>query len=716
MAIETQTKNRRAAAVCLALALITFILYWPVRHNGFTNFDDNGYITENPRVYTGLNLSNICWAFTHIHAGYWIPVTWMSHMLDCQLFGLNPGPQHLVSVVIHIATSILIFLWLLQLTGAMWRCAFVAALFAWHPLHVESVAWACERKDVLSAFFWMLTLIAYTQYARALVSSNIRRAMLHYLLALLGFACGMMSKPMVVTLPCVLLLLDFWPLARFAPWGPAFNIQNISKLLLEKIPFFAISAAGSVIGFWTQKSAGAVSTDTLSSRVANALGSYIRYISKFFWPTDLSVFYPFPQHGVAAMAITGAVLILACSIAFIVLSRQWPYLFVGWFWFLGTFVPVIGFIQSGSQSMADRFIYIPSIGLSILITWGVADVCASRQWKRFPALVSITALAACIVITSIQIKYWRSSITLFRHALDVTTDNYVADACLGQALDVEGRDREALKYCQDAVRINPDYPPGQFFLGVVLWKQGDINAAFARLNAAALAAPGDAGFLYNLGKFLLEHGYPDKAAERFRKIINDNPDFTELPETCNALGKALLKEGKLQQAADQLSRAVQLEPSNPQFHYDLGTVLLATARPNDAINEFSKAIALQPGFVSAQQNLAVALAGQNRFPEAIAHFTKVEQLQPNDPDSYFDLGLTFLKNHQPTNAATQFFCELELSPAETKGHYRLAQALAQQKNFSQAVSEYRKTLQLTPTFTEAKKELDQILAAHPELR
>ena len=715
MANEAQTKNRCTVAICLALALITFVLYWPVRHNGFTNFDDNGYITDNPHVYTGLNLSNVVWAFTHIHAGYWIPITWMSHMLDCQMFGLDAGPSHIVSVLIHIATTILIFLWLLQLTGAVWRCAFVAALFAWHPLHVESVAWACERKDVLSAFFWMLTLIAYTQYARALASSNIARATLHYGLALIWFACGMMSKPMVVTLPCVLLLLDFWPLDRFAPWGPKFNIQNIAKLVLEKIPFFAISAIGSIIGFWTQKSAGAVSPDTLSSRVANALGSYIRYISKFFWPSDLSVFYPFPEHGVIAMAIAGAILLLACSIAFIVLSRQWPYLFVGWFWYLGTFVPVIGLIQSGSQSMADRFIYIPGIGLSIVITWGIADFCASRQWKRFPAVASIVSLAACIAITSIQIKYWRSSITLFRHALDVTTDNYVADACLGQALDVEGRDREALKYCQDAVRINPDYPPGQFFLGVVLWKDGDINGAFKRLNAAALAAPRDSGFLYNLGKFLLEHGYPDKAAVRFQAAVDD-PDFSELPEAHNALGKAFLEQGKLQQATDQLSRAVQLEPSNPQFHYDLGTVLLTDSRPNDAINEFSKAIALKPDFVSAQQNLAIALAGQNRFPEAIAHFTKVEQLQPNDPDSYFNLGLTFLKKHQPANAATQFSCELELSPAETKGHYRLAQALAQQNNFSQAVSEYRKTLQLTPNFPDAKKELDQILAAHPELR
>jgi tetratricopeptide (TPR) repeat protein len=706
------TKNQWFAAICLVLAVGTFLLYLPVRHNGFTNFDDDGYITQNPHVTSGLNWANVRWGFTHVHSAYWIPLTWISHMIDCQLFGLNAGRHHLVSVLFHIANTLLLFWWLSQFTGAIWRSAFVAALFAWHPLHVESVAWACERKDVLSAFFWMLSIITYSYYAKLWTSGRRSMAITNYLLALFFFACGLMSKPMVVTLPCALLLVDLWPLERF--WTRAgFSARKLSMLLLEKVPFIALAAAGSAIGFLTVTGGGAVSGDTLSYRVTNALASYIRYISKIFWPTDLSIFYPFLTHGLLALAITSVVLLTVCSIAFVLLSRQWPYLFVGWFWFLGTLAPVIGVIQAGSQSMADRFTYIPGIGMFILVTWGLADFFGSQAGKKFLAAAAIGALAACLALTSIQIRYWRSSITVFRHALAVTTDNYVADACLGQALDAIGDDDDALGYCQNAVRTDTYYSPGHFFLGIVLWKKGDTKDAYDHLNIASKTDGSNPIVQYNFGKFLQEQGRLNEAAARFNAALQDEPDFAEAH---NALGKTFLKQGKWEPAASQLSQAVMLAPANAQFHYDLGTVLLQNSRVDQAIAEFSEAVRLKPDFAQAYENLAVALASQGKLDQAIGQFSKVVQLQPEDSEARFNLGFALLQNHQPATAAAQFSEEVRLTPNETKAHYRLAQALEQQNNFTQAVIHYRQALRLTPGFPEAKKELDEILAAHPELR
>lgn len=704
------TKAQTLGLIGFALVAGTLLLYCPVTHDAFTNFDDDGYITGNPHVRDGLSWPGILWAFKSGYAANWHPLTWISHMIDCQLFGINhPGAHHLVNVLFHAGNTLLLFVLLNYLTGAMWRSAFVAALFAWHPMHVESVAWAAERKDVLSAFFWMLTLLAYARFVKSQKpnpSSVEFASSPFYWLALFLFACGLMSKPMVVTLPFVLLLLDFWPLQRF-------HHSALKRLIVEKIPFFLMAFAASVVTFLVQKTGGAVSSDPLSFRVLNALWAYERYIAKLFWPTNLAIVYPFETHGLLALGIVAALLLAICSLAFIVLSSRKPYFFVSWFWFLGTLVPAIGVIEVGSASMADRYSYLPSIGLFILVTWGLADFLESRGRQNLLVPAAVAALGACLVLTWIQIGYWRNSITLFSHAVAVTTDNYVADACLGQALDVAGDESDALKYCSDAVRIDPDYPPGQFFYGVVLWKTGDTTNALNCLNVAAKSATHDAGFQYTLGKFLLEHGWVDKATARFTAALEDDPDFVE---AYNALGKALWKEGQVQPATDQLSRAVALQPNNPQFHYDLGTILLADSKKDQAIDQFSKAIQLQPDFPLAEQNLAVALAAEGRIGEAITHFSRMVELEPNDPDARFNLGFAYLSNHQPVEAAAQFTEEIKMTPNETKAHYRLAQAMAQQNDLSDAVSQYRQTLQLTPNFPDAKNELEVILVAHPNLR
>ncbi len=700
------SRKQLTTAICFALAVGTFALYCPILRDDFINFDDNAYVTGNAHVKAGLTKSGIIWAFKNGYAANWHPLTWISHMMDCQLFGLNPAGHFLINMLFHTANTVLLFILLNYMTGAIWRSAFVAALFAWHPLHVESVAWASERKDVLSAFFWMLTLLAYAGYVRAKSSRHQLSSAINYLLALALFACGLMSKPMVVTLPFVLLLLDFWPLGRF-------SLPAIPKLLMEKIPFFALSIIGCVITYLVQKNGGAVTGDSLSFRVMNVLGSYLGYISKLFWPVDLAIFYPFPAHGMLGMAIAGMLLLGFCSVTFILLSGRWPYLFTGWFWFLGTLVPVIGIVEVGSASMADRYSYLPSIGLFILVTWGMADFFESKREKTIPAALATAVLIACVALTSIQIRYWRNNLTLFSHALAVTTDNYVACACLGQALDVLGHEDEALKYCQLAVKIDPNYPAGQFFLGEVLWKKGQVAQALNHLQLAVQTAPDNSDFQYNLGKFLLEHGQPDQAILRFNAALKADPDFAEAH---NALGKTFLKEGKMQPAADQLSQAVALAPDNAQFHYDLGTVLLALAKPDKAIDEFSEAIRLQPDFVLAHENLAAALAEEGKLPQAIEHFSKVAQLQPNNPEAYFNLGFAYLNNRQPAPAAAQFTEELRLTPNETKAHYRLAQALQEQNQLPQAVFEYRQALRLTPSFPNARTALNEILAAHPQLR
>ncbi|MGH8024233.1 MAG: tetratricopeptide repeat protein, partial [Limisphaerales bacterium] len=539
----------------------------------------------------------------------------------------------------------------------------------------------------------------------AIPQSATRVSILYYCLALLCFVCGLLSKPMVVTLPFICLLLDFWPLQRF-------KATMLSRLILEKLPFFALSGMECVVTYLVQKHGGAVVVnDPLSFRVSNALWAYERYIAKTFWPTHLSIVYPYVHGGLAVLAIGSALLLAVCSIAFIGLSRRWPYLFTGWFWFLGALVPVIGFVEIGPASMADRYTYLPDIGLAILATWALADLL--RRQKIIAVAIGILALAACVVLTSIQIRYWRDSITLFRHAIAVTKANAVACACLGQALEVAGQEGEALAYCQKAVRIDPLYPAGQFFLGQVLWKLGNPSEALSHLQTAARSAPDNPGFQYNLGKFLLERGQTNEAIGRFKAALNDEPGF---PEAHNALGKAFLKQGAFPKALDQLSQAVRLEPGNAQFHYDLGTVLLARSSPARAIAQFTQAIRLKPDFASAQENLAVALAGQGDMDGALDHFARAVELQPKDPEAHFNFGFARLNNHQPAEAAKQFQEELRLTPNEPKAHYRLAQALRAQNELPRALSEYRKTLKLAPDFAAARHEMDEILAAHPQLR
>ena len=479
--------------IILALVAATLVSYWRVGNNDFVTYDDLDYVVQNPHVQT-MNYDTIIRTFTSTDNANWHPLTWLSHMVDCQLYGLNPRGHHLTNVFFHIANTVFLFLLFVRMTGATWRSAFVAALFALHPLHVESVAWVAERKDVLSTLFFMLTLLAYARYAE-------RPALARYVTVFCTFALGLMAKPMLVTLPFVLLLLDYWPLGRCAFGGqtgteedPGRGTQSVAYLFLEKVPLFLLAAASSCVALYAQKSFGAVVALGLAPfefRVENALVSYVAYIGKMFWPTGLVFLYP-PVMLPMWQVIGSALLLAAITIAVIRWARPFPFLSVGWLWFLGTLVPVIGLVQVGVQSMADRYTYIPLIGLFVIVAWGVPTL--AKNWchhRRVLAVSAIGILAVFSVCTWRQTGYWKNSIELYSHALKFNNDNYIAHEYLGNALADQGRYEEAISHYEEFLRINPDYEVVHYRLGIALEKLGRIDEAIGQYQEALRINPAD---------------------------------------------------------------------------------------------------------------------------------------------------------------------------------------------------------------------------------
>ncbi|HEV2320537.1 MAG TPA: tetratricopeptide repeat protein [Verrucomicrobiae bacterium] len=555
-AVRTRPAQREVLgtiAICVALAVGTIALYCPVLWHGFINYDDPDYILNNPHVNTGLTRPGIVWAFTHAYAANWHPLTWISHMMDCQMFDLHPGGHHLINVLFHAANTVLLFVLLNDLTRARWRSAFVAALFGWHPLHVESVAWASERKDVLSAFFWMLTLLCYARYALGKAessssseSSGRNPSPFQFLaspacwLALFFFACGLMSKPMVVTLPFVLLLLDFWPLQRVnaSTLSPRQSLAKAGqRLIAEKIPFFVLVAASCAVTLSVQHNAMWSSASLpFPFRIANTVMSYVRYLSKIFLPTNLALIYPYPHSWPQASVVISAGVLCLLTAVSVLQAKRSPYLAVGWFWFLGTLVPVIGLVQVGVQSMADRYTYLPSIGIFILVTWGFSDLVASLARKMETcAMAGAAALIACLVLTSVQLRYWRSDLALFSHTVAVTTDNYAADDCLGKTLHNLGFPKQAQLFYDEAIQLEPDYPLAQFDAGINLLSLNDPTGASNHLATAVQLWPGNAVMQYDFGVFLSQHGRPKDAAAHLQAALAIQPDFPQARRQLDAL-------------------------------------------------------------------------------------------------------------------------------------------------------------------------------------
>jgi len=645
--MEARLNNWRTAFLCFILALVTLALYGPAIYCDFVNYDDPDYVTNNEIVQRGLTRDGVAWAFQKSHGSNWHPVTSISHMIDCQIFGVRAGGHHFTNLFFHVLTTLLLFLVFKRMTGALWRSAFVAALFAFHPLHVESVAWVSERKDGLSAFFWVLTMWAYVRYAEGkspkskvqspqsekerptfniqrskFKAGEIRHSMFNvecsmfYFLALLFFALGLMSKPMLVTLPFVLLLLDFWPLHRMSkvqgpkskverkrPWTLDFRLWT--SLFLEKLPFFALALISCVVTFFVQRGEGAVEhwdTLPLDRRLGNALISYVRYLGKIFWPSDLSVFYPYPDAWPSWQIIGAAIILITITTIVLWQARSRPCLAVGWFWFVGTLIPVIGLVQVGIQSLADRYTYLPGIGIFLMIAWGIAEMDARRSRGKTIALgaAAVLVLAGCFLVTAKQLRVWRNSETLFQHALDVDNQNVVAHVMFAQVLEKENKPDDAVTHYRAALKIKPGFPQMYYNIANVLVGQKKLTEATTNYLQALQMRPDYPEAHQNLAVTLDMQGKFNEAAEHYLIALQAMPNDPDLHQN---FGGSLIERGKLDEAIEHYQAALQLRPDSPEAHYNWGVALVRQGKRAEAVLHFQEAFRLRPNYTAARQQL-----------------------------------------------------------------------------------------------------------------
>lgn len=564
----TPPLSRHAIWVGLALSAVNLIVYGAVRHHDFVGWDDPDYVSQNPNVARGLTWPGVSWAFTSGYAANWHPLTWLSHMLDVQFYGMNAGPHLLTNLLLHIANTILLFGLLLWMTGALGRSAFVAGMFAVHPLHVESVAWVSERKDVLSTLFWMLTIWAYVAYVR-------QPRLSRYGLVLLLLGLGLMAKPMLVTLPFVLLLLDVWPLGR-ATLTPSPAWQ---RLVWEKVPLLALAAASSIVTFLVQQQGGAVralEALPVRLRLANAAVSYVSYMGKMLWPARLATFYPFDT-ALSAWRVAGSIVILAGVSAMAMrVARRHAYVPVGWLWYLGTLVPVIGLVQVGGQSIADRYTYVPLIGLFIMVAWGLPDLIGGWRFGRvaLPAAAGL-AITASTVTAHMQVQHWSDTVALWSHAIEVTSGNYRAHSNLGNFLSDQGKVDEAIRHYQEALRINPNFVEAETNLANTLARQGRLDQAVEHYSHSLLIRPQYAGAHNGLGAILVDQGKVNDAIAHYREAIRLEPEFAEAH---NNLAAALAQEGRVDEAVQEVAEALKIQPNSTEFRSNLD-LLLKAKRP-----------------------------------------------------------------------------------------------------------------------------------------
>ena len=653
--------------ICLVLTLVVVAVFWQVCTYDFVNYDDPVYVYKNPNIQAGITLKAIKWAFTTSHAGNWHPLTWLSHMLDWQLFSLNPAGHHLTNLVFHITNALLLFVVLKQMTGAIWPSAFVAALFALHPLHVESVAWVSERKDVLSTFFWLLTMWAYIRFVRC---PRITR----YLPVVVFFALGLMSKPMLVTLPFVLLLLDYWPLDRLNPKHPK------AGLLIEKIPLFAMVFASCIITYIVQRKAGAMHTTenyNLLIRFANVFISYLQYINKTIWPVRLAMFYPHPGPNVSfSFAVVSAALLLAVTILILRLAKNHRYLVTGWFWYLGTLVPVIGLVQVGDQAMADRYSYITLTGLFIIIAWGLPELL--EKWPHRKIVLwtsSLMVLSALAICAHIQQRHWKNSITLCEHALKVTKDNYQAHFCMTEMLLEQDRIDEAIRHNTEAVRIKPDYVEAINGLGLALYRAGRINEAIYYYNRALEIDPGIAAVHLNLAAVFVSKGRFAEAVPHYRIAL----ETMDTPRIRSDLGYALMNLGQFLEAVTEYRKVLLAKPNDPDILNKLGYALAHTGKFDEAILLYNKALQIAPDLIDVRLNLGFALTGSGKFAEAVKEYEKILLAQPQNAVAHNDLGAVLFRQGKLDEAVAHFSQAVRIDPNYTTAGNNLNAVLAEKQ-------------------------------------
>ena len=633
-----QTNGSLKFIICIFLVISTLTVYWQVKDHEFVNYDDDVYITSNLNVQTGLTRESVYWAFTTSHYANWHPVTWLSHMLDYELYGERPRGHHLTSLFFHIASALILFIVLSRMTGELWRSGFVAAMFALHPLNIESVAWVAERKNVLSTLFWLITMWAYIHYTE---KPSIKR----YSLVSLFFVLGLMTKPMLVTLPFALILLDYWPLRRFKFLqerdSSAILEKNIAKeseflrLVLEKTPLFLLALASSIVTFIVQKTGGALNameTISLPARLNNALISYVKYLGKVMWPEKLAVFYPHPENTISVWeGILCGTALLGITIISIRLVRKAPYFLVGWFWYLGTFVPVIQIVQTGVHRMADRYAYIPLIGIFIVIAWGVPELIS--KWRCKEKVLSISAgvvIFVLMVVAWVQVGQWKNSITLFKHAISVTENQYPNFALvydnLGFALAKKGDIGAAMTHYKTAIKINPNYANAYNNFGTVLAGQESLKEAITHYKTAIKINPNLAKAYNNLGHALGKKGDIDAAITHYKTAIKINPNGVKAYIN---LGAILSRISKFEEAKTYYKEAIRIKPNSHIARYNLANTLSRQGDMEKAITHYKTAIKIKPNYLEAHVNLGTLLAQQGNLKEAINYFQEALRLKPD---------------------------------------------------------------------------------------
>lgn len=744
---------------------VVWIAFGPAIHHEFVNYDDDHYVYNEPKVLAGLSLSGAEWAFTHSHADNWHPLTTLSHMLDVQLYGLNASGHHLTNILLHALATVLLFLALRKLTApstlnaepsTLWICGFVAALFAVHPLRVESVAWIAERKDVLSGVFFALTLFAYARYVRSQESSRRR----WYVATVIVFGLGLMCKPTLVTVPFVLLLLDYWPLNRMqsakdkelgagsterreGSRGRSGKREagdfstSLGGLVVEKIPLFVLSAISCLVTLLVQTQAvAAIEGLPLQQRIANAAVSYVTYLWQSVYPAHLSVLYPYPLNHLPTGEIAAAsLLLLMISVAVVVWRDRLPYLFSGWFWFLGMLVPAIGLVQVGSQAHADRYTYLPQIGLWIIVSWAITELAV--RWRVHGTLVATIGVAIILVLAALsrrEMSYWQNGETLWTHAIRNTDGNYIAHNNFANWLLQRGRFDEALEESRKALAINanleeghvtlgnifirtnhpdaavaeyqvvlqhsPDFSEVRSNLGNILLDKGQTAEAIAEYKKALETSPQHFGILSNLGNALVATGRATEAIGYFEKALEINPKF---PEAENNLGNALFQLAKVDEAIAHFGNAVALKPDYPQAEYNLGNAWLRKGDNAQAITHFQRALQIKPDYAEAKYNLAKAFAATGDYTDAIAASQAAIHDRPDFVPAYNNLGCFFGALGDSAEAIRQFNEALKLDPNFVDARYNLGHLLVQLGRKREAVEQLQQVLQVDPNYADTKQ-------------
>ena len=682
--------------ICLLLAIATIVAFEQVRLNDFVGYDDPFYVTENPNVNNSQKQS-VLWALTTTEVANWHPVTWLSHMLDCRLFGLEPAWHHITSLAFHIANTLLLFLVLKNMTSNVWPSVFVATAFALHPLHVESVAWISERKDVLSGFFWMLTLAAYLRYAQKPVLSR-------YLAVFFALAVGLMAKPMLVTLPFVLLLLDYWPLGRFRGIRENTKYPKCStlRLIAEKAPLFGLVIISSIITYTVQQSAGAMNlleNFSVKLRIENAAVAYVRYIGKIFYPRSLAILYPHPLESLPAwQPIIALVILVVISGVIIFLARRARFLLVGWLWYVGTLIPVIGMVQVGNQAMADRYTYLPSIGIFIIVAWAGAELMKKYDFSKIVFAVFFAVIPVILVVcTRTQVKYWKNSLTLYEHALAVTKNNYIVHNNYAKALVQNGRDAEAVTHFKNAIEINPRYFRAHNGLGNIYLKQGKIEAALDHFNKALEISPDYYKALNNMAIVLKQQGKTKLALEKWKQALEVKPDYANAH---HSLGLLMAETGKYDEAVEHFKAVLSSRPDWPEAHYNLASVYYRQGKPELCVEECARALRIKPDYLIARTTMAYTLAETGQVARAIEQYYAALEFEPNHLFTLRNLAWILATTDDANFRNPEAAVELAQKACEITGYSSvkeldiLATAYAWAGKFDQAVKTSQKALDI----------------------